>query len=168
MPHASPFLVHVGDLVRRHGEPRPHRISTPVDWAVELSHVLPDPPLVADLVLSAASGGVVVRGTVTVTVRNTCTRCLEDRDTAMEIAIDQIAERKGGDDGYELHGDELDLEPMLRDEVLLAMPLLPVCDPSCRGLVRGAESGLNTATPDPAGRLESPFAVLEDLFESGD
>ncbi len=168
MAHASPFLVHVGDLVRHGGAPRSHRVSAPVDWSIELSRVLPDPPLVAELVLSAASGGVVVRGTVMVTVRHTCSRCLEDTDVLVDVDIDQIAEREGGDDGYELHGDELDLEPMLRDEVLLSMPLLPVCDPDCAGLVRGTESGLNTSTHDPAGRLESPFAVLEDLFESGD
>jgi uncharacterized protein len=168
MPHASPFLVHVGDLVRHGGAARSHRVSAPVEWSIELSRVLPDPPIDANLVLSAASGGVVVRGTVIATVRHTCPRCLEDREVVVEVDIDQIAEREGGDDGYELHGDELDLEPVLRDELLLSMPLLPVCDPPCGGLVQGAESGLNTATPEPAGRPESPFAVLEDLFESGD
>lgn len=168
MPHASPFLVHVGDLVRHGGAARRHRVSAPVDWSIELSEVLPDPPLLADLVLSAASGGVVVRGDVTVTVRYTCPRCLESRNVVIDVDIDQIAEREGGDDGYELHGDDLDLEPMLRDEVMLSMPLLPVCDPPCEGLVQDVESGLNTPAPEPAGRPESPFAVLEDLFESGD
>jgi uncharacterized protein len=161
-------MVHVGDLVRHGGATRRHRLSAPVDWSIELSHVLPDPPLVADLELSAVSGGVVVRGTATATVRQTCPRCLEDRDESIEVDIDQIAERDGGDDGYELHGDELDLEPLLRDELLLSMPLLPVCDPPCGGLVQDVESGLNTSAPEPAGRPESPFAVLEDLFESGD
>ena len=168
MPHASPFLVHVGDLVRHGGAARPYRLSIPVDWGIEMARVLPEPSLEADLDLSAVSGGVVVRGTVSATARYTCPRCLTERDVRLEVDIAQIAERKGGDDGYELHGDELDLEPMLRDEVLLAMPLLPVCDPPCERLVPDSETGLNMATPEPAGRPESPFAALEDLFESGD
>jgi|GEM_PF-1941017 len=168
MPHASPFQVHVGDLLRHGGPAKRHHIAEPVEWTIDMSRVVPDPPLDAELELFAISGGIVVRGTVTITTRHTCARCLTESDRVMSVAVDQVAERTGGDDGYELHGENLDLEPILRDEVMLAMPLLPVCEQGCSGLVPGAETSLNVGTPEPEGRSESPFSVLEGLFEPGD
>lgn len=167
MAHQSSFVVYVGDLLRS-TTTRPLRIVAPVDWALQLSAVTADVPVAADLVLTAASGGVVVRGTVDATVDHTCPRCLETRRVEVSVSIDQMAERDGGDDGYEIVGDQLDLEPLLRDEVLLALPILPICDASCAGLVRDTQSDLNMPTPGPAGRSESPFAVLQDLFDPGD
>ena len=168
MAHQAPFVVYVGDLVRRAKTSRPLHVAAPVDWALELSSVVADVPVDADLVLTAASGGVVVRGTVAAVVEHTCPRCLETRRVAVTVPMNQIAERDGGDDGYGIAGDELDLESMLRDEVLLSLPALPLCDPSCAGLVRDTQSDLNVPTPGPAGRSESPFAVLQDLFDPGD
>jgi uncharacterized protein len=168
MAHQSPFVVHVGDLLRSAKSSRPLRIVTPVDWAVELSKVLPEPPVEVDLVLAAASGGVVVRGSIDAAVEHTCPRCLEARVVPITVSINQIGERKGGDDGYEIVGDQLDIEPMLRDEVLLSLPILPFCEPACSGLVRDSQSDLNVPTPGPTGRSESPFAVLQDLFDPGD
>ncbi len=87
----------------------------------------------------------------------------------MRIEVAQLAEAGGEDDDeYHLDGDVLDLEPILRDEVLLAMPLRPQCDPPCEGLVPGSESDLNTAAPGSARRTDSPFAALQDLFGPGD
>lgn len=168
MSHGSPFLVHVGDLLRDTKRTRPLRLVESVDWAVELSRVLPEPPLEVNVTLRGASGGVVVRGTAEAVVEHTCPRCLETRDVVVVVEIDQIAERDGGDDGYELMGEQLDLEPIVRDEVLLALPIRPLCEPPCSGLVRDTQTDLNVATPGPPGRSDSPFAVLQDLFDPGD
>jgi len=73
-----------------------------------------------------------------------------------------------GDDEYHLAGNVLDLEQLLRDEVLLAMPVAPVCGPDCPGLVAVAGSGLNTSTPDQEDESASPFAALKDLLDTGD
>ncbi len=50
---------------------------------------------------------------------------------------------------------------MLRDEVLLAMPMLPVCGDDCPGIPTGAEPG----DDDDDETERSPFAALKDLFE---
>ena len=34
---------------------------------------------------------------------------------------------------YPLRGEQVDLEPMVRDAVLLALPLAPLCGDDCRG-----------------------------------
>jgi uncharacterized protein len=150
----------------------PHRdadIEVPVDWSVELSEVRHDPPLRATLRLDAVAGGIEVRGTVTVAVRHRCYRCLTEIDDELELDLVQVVTADpDGDDDYHLDGDVLDLEPLLRDEVMLALPVAPVCGPDCPGLVGVPGSGLNTATPDQEDESTSPFAVLKDLLETGD
>ncbi len=169
MRTVSPFHLHVADLLHNPGEVRTHRIVAPVDWGVEMSRILPEPPLQADLDIVATSGGLLVRGTVSMTAVHTCARCLAETEEHLRVEIAQMVET-GNDDDDEYHvvGEDLDLEPILRDEALLALPLLPRCEPECQGLVRDSESDLNTASPGSAGPVESPFAALQDLFDAGD
>ena len=157
----SPFLVNVADLARPMAAPRTLTVAVSVDWAVDLARVLPDPPLRATLQLAPTSGGLVVTGAAEVTAEFTCHRCLDRIRSDLTVKIAQLyASAKIADDTeYELDGDEIDLEPMLRDEVLLAMPLLPVCGDDCPGPPVGQEeSGGDEA-------VGSPFSVLKELFE---
>jgi uncharacterized protein len=54
-----------------------------------------------------------------------------------ELALDvqEVFERDPDPDAetYRLDGDRIDLEPMLRDALLLALPLAPLCDEACPG-----------------------------------
>jgi uncharacterized protein len=170
MRTASPFHVHVADLLHNAGEVRTHRVVAPVDWGIEMSRVVAEPPLEADLDIVSMPGGLLVRGIVTVTAVNTCARCLTESEEHLRVEIAQLVETGNDDDHDEYHvaGEDLDLEPILRDEALLALPLLPRCDPECEGLVGDSESDLNTASPGSAGPAESPFAALQDLFDTGD
>jgi uncharacterized protein len=163
------FQVNVGELRSGRAQHREAALEVPVDWAVELSEVLPDPPLRAELRLDAASGGIEVRGVVTVTVRHRCYRCLTEVEDVLRLDLAQmVTADPEGDDDYHLDGDVLDLEQLLRDEVLLGMPIAPVCGPDCPGLVGAPGSGLNTPTPDQEDEFASPFAVLKDLLDTGD
>lgn len=184
MAATSPFVVPVGELFRHSGEVRPVRVETPVDWGVEYTVTLAEPPLVAALELTAVPGGVVVRGSAEVTMRSTCARCLAETDHVHRVEVAELARPAdgGADDAgeaYPLDGDQLDLEPIIRDEVLLALPLLWRCDPACQGVVPGSigperpeglgetpQNDLNTAAPGR--RSDSPFAALRDVFETGD
>lgn len=163
----SPFLVNVADLRRERALPRPLAINAEVEWGVEMSRVVAEPPLDAELELAAISGGIRVHGTVTVTAHHTCHRCVDEWDEEVDVPVDQLfvdAARADQDD-YTYSGDELDLESMLRDEVLLAMPLVPTCPDGCEGLVDSPETDLNAGTPEEQGESSSPFAVLKDLLD---
>ncbi len=57
---------------------------------------------------------------------------------------------------YPYQGEEVDLEPLLREQILLAVPFAPLCSESCRGLcpVCGIDRNTGTCTceavpPDP-------------------
>jgi hypothetical protein len=70
----SPFEFHIGELRSGRAEPRDIRGEVAVEWHVELSRVLPEPPLVFDLELSPIGGGISVMGTIEATVTNRCHR----------------------------------------------------------------------------------------------
>ncbi len=166
----SSLVLNVSDLARPSARPRRVECHAAVTWELELSRIVPEPPLEVKLVLSPVSGGIIVRGDTTAHVEHTCPRCLERRIEQQTIEVAQLYSAPGVDDeaDYEIGGDEIDLEPMLRDEILLAMPLLPVCGDACAGLVGGPETGLNTPSPGDDGVATSPFAVLKDLFDAGE
>ncbi|MDJ0961228.1 MAG: DUF177 domain-containing protein [Acidimicrobiia bacterium] len=163
----SPFVIPIGDLLRDRAEPRDVDVEASVDWHVELSAVLPEPPLTAALTLSPMPGGLLVRGSVSGVARHSCHRCLEDYDEPFSVSVAELFVRPDDatEDDYTIDGDQLDLEPLLRDDVLLAMPMLPTCA-DCGELVDTSQTDLNTDVPE-AGDSRSPFAVLKDLFEPG-
>ncbi|RPI21383.1 MAG: DUF177 domain-containing protein [Actinobacteria bacterium] len=162
----SPFLVNIADLAA--GSDRRERTEARVDWALELSAADPDMPLVADLELHALTGGILVRGRARITVRHTCHRCLSEFTREHDVPVSAMFMTEPDDDSYELAGSEIDVEQMLRDEVLLAMPLLPRCGDDCPGVVSSPGTGLNTgASAEGDDHSGSPFAVLRDLLDRG-
>lgn len=165
MPRESPFRLSVADLLGHPGHRRSAGIETEVDWGLELSRVGPE--LTADLTLESASGGLVVRGPIRTSVVHTCHRCLRQWE---EMVVVDLLEALGVDDdpdGYRLHGDVADLEPVVRDAVLLAVPLSPTCRPDCRGLCAVCGADLNgDSCPGHDDEPDSPFAPLRGLFDT--
>jgi len=155
----------VSDLLREPGHRRAVDLEAPVDWALELSRLEPAQPLRAHLVFEGVVGGIVARGRVAVTVRHTCRRCLVEWTEPLYVDILEVL---GTDTEveYRLHGDEADLEPPLRDAVLLALPLRPVCRPDCLGLCAVCGGDLNTGScPGHDEAPDGPFAPLRDLLQ---
>jgi uncharacterized metal-binding protein YceD (DUF177 family) len=72
------------------------------------------------------------------------------------------------DESYPLDGQEIDVEQMLRDEVILSLPLTTTCDDECTSVVEPAPIDLNTDSPEEEGDIRSPFAVLKDLLDPGE
>lgn len=162
----SPFVCNVADLLGRSGATRPERITAVVDWHLDASRVAAEPPLEADLVLQAVPSGILVRGNISFRAQNTCQRCVDEFDEDRSVAVASLFEREPEDAGYGIEADTIDMEQMLIDETLLALPVFPVCGDACRGVVTKPESDLNTG---PSGdERGSPFAVLKDLFDPED
>ena len=175
MPRAAatkPFVYSVSDLSADGVMSRDVFISEPVEWSVELSALMSSPPLEADLTLTRTIGGLVVKGRVTADVLHTCPRCLTERVETVSVEIAQLvsepdADEDGDTPDYVLEGDLVDLEPVVRHETLLALPLLPVCPDGCAELVAPDQTDLNTDVPAGESSNSSPFAVLHDLIEDG-
>ena len=164
----SPFLVDVSDLLGRDVPARSLVIDVVVDWALEMSRILAEPTLVADLWIAPIPGGILVRGEVCYAVEHTCRRCLTDFVDDGCSPVAGLFETDPGEDAYPIEGTTIDLEPFLRDETLLGLPLLPICEESCGGVVTTAGIDLNTDSPGDLDDTGSPFAVLRDLLPPED
>ncbi len=96
--------------------------------------------------LNHSLGEIRVQGKLSVTMQATCDRCLESTDFPIENQFDLLympAETvKSGEDEIEesatevgfYEGNGLALNDILREVVLLALPMQLVCDEACKGI----------------------------------
>ncbi|HLH59922.1 MAG TPA: YceD family protein [Streptosporangiaceae bacterium] len=138
-------------------------IPAPDNLRVELAGVPAGADVEVSVRLEAVSEGVLVTGTAIAPVMGECARCLEPLATSVEAGFQELyayepAESGEDEDGLLLDGDLLDLEPVLRDAVVLGLPLSPLCTDDCPGLC--AECGVRLAKAGPEHRHEA--AVLPE------
>ena len=127
----SSFRIDVADLLHHPGARRTVRLTEPVEDLAGTGASVPDPVAVI-LDLERISEGIVVRGTISATWRGDCARCLAPRSEPLELHVDELFEPDPvPGETYPLEGHELDLDQLVRDAVLLELPLAPHCDPPC-------------------------------------
>jgi uncharacterized protein len=133
-PH--PFLVPVAKLRRAAGTRWNERREGSIEGLDCLGSAVPDgAPAVAEVVVEAVLGGVSVTGTVSAPWTGACRRCLAPASGVLHLPVRELYSEDGdGDETYPLEDDIVDLEPLVRDAVLLDLPLAPLCRPDCRGL----------------------------------
>jgi uncharacterized protein len=140
----SPLVFDVRELGRRAGSMREYRrtVPAPAGFGLDIVAVPQGAELSLAVRLESVTEGVLVTGTVTGPLRGECGRCLRaiDDELAVELCelfaypdstTDATSEQ---DEVRRLAGDYLDLEPAVRDAVVLALPFTPLCRPDCGGL----------------------------------
>lgn len=170
-----PLVLDTRELGRRAGSMRELRrtVTAPEALRLELVEVPPGSDVALELRLESVMEGVLVSGTATVTLRGECGRCLEPFTDRLEVALQELFvypdsasdSTADEDEVRRLEHDLLDLEPVLRDAVVLALPMTPLCDPDCGGLCADCgqrlddlPAGHGHAAPDPR------WAALADRF----
>jgi uncharacterized protein len=136
MSTSSPFRIPVADLLKRPGASRPEHVRAPLaDLAAPSAEVPADQPVDVDVTLERVSDGFVVRGTVRAPWQAACSRCLATVEGEVAVHVDELFERHPlAGETYQLDDDVLDLEPMVRDALLLDLPTMPLCRADCAGL----------------------------------
>jgi len=112
-------------------------VPAPASLGVELVSVPEGAELELDIQLERVTEGVLVTGTVRAPLVGECARCLDMFTSSTEVRFTELFTDEAGDDeadGYLLDGDLLDLEPALRDALVLELPLAPLCADDCPGL----------------------------------
>jgi uncharacterized protein len=136
-------------------------IGVPVGSSIEL-----------DLRLESVVEGVLVTGTATVALSGECVRCLGPVVDGLEVDVQELFVYPGSDatedEASRLEGDLLDLEPLLRDSVVIDLPFQPLCRPDCKGLCAHCGTNLNDQPEhDHETALDPRWAALRQ-FEGDD
>lgn len=100
-----------------------------------------------------------VEGQVETVIRLSCSRCLESYDTSLEAPFALTYTRELPEIGSEsdeeveisaeemglilFEGEEIDLREAVREQILMALPLRPLCRDECRGLCLQCGANLN-------------------------
>ncbi|MDG4769679.1 MULTISPECIES: YceD family protein [Micromonosporaceae] len=140
----SPLVLDTRELPRRPGALRTvsRVVPAPADLGLELNGVPEGADLSLDLRLESVSEGVLVSGTVSGPVSGECGRCLRPISESLTVPIQELYAYENSttdettdiDEVGRLQGDLIDLEPALRDAVVLALPTTPLCRSDCPGL----------------------------------
>ena len=95
-------------------------------------------PFAVDAFITKADTELVVDADIRCPVRLACARCVEEFDstvTAKALFTYQVAA-----------DDVVDITEDVRQEVILAYPMVPVCRPDCKGLCASCGQNLNAGT----------------------
>ncbi|MBZ4323969.1 DUF177 domain-containing protein [Streptomyces sp. SCA2-4] len=153
LDHRAPLVFDTHELGRRPGALKrlSRSIPAPADLGIEVIGVAEGATVELDLRLESVMEGVLVTGTARAPLTGECVRCLEPLERELEADFQEMYSYPDADsrnrpvaepeddaedeeDTLFLEGDLFDLEPVLRDAVVLALPLQPVCREDCPGL----------------------------------
>lgn len=131
--------INIAELRKRLGTRRDIRRDVAVDDMADLvgvagTVVRAGGTISLDLVLESVPEGITAVGAVVAPFAAECRRCLEPVEGEVHLDIHEVFERQPTPgETYPMDDDAIDLEPMLRDAVLLGLPLSVLCSTACPG-----------------------------------
>ncbi|WP_128380927.1 YceD family protein [Streptomyces cavernae] len=154
LDHRNPLVFDTHELGRRPGALRrlTRTVDAPKDLGIQGVIGVPEgTPVELELRLESVMEGVLVTGTGRAVAKGECVRCLEPLELELEADFQEMFSYPDADDRGRHHADAgddaeddedrlfledsmFDLEPVLRDAVVLALPMQPVCQDDCPGL----------------------------------
>lgn len=112
-------------------------------------------------------------GGLSVTVEAPCARCLEPVSFVCELTFDRelvVGKREEQDEELDeesyLSGYNLDIDQLVRNELLLSLPIRILCSEDCKGICNRCGTNLNfeTCTCDTRS-LDPRMSVFQDIFK---
>jgi uncharacterized protein len=173
----SPLVLDTRDLPRSPGAMRDvvRVVPAPEDLGLELIKVPAGADLTLRLQMTSVSEGVYVSGEVTAPLVGECGRCLREINDTLDVRLGELYayansttdETTDEDEVGRLRGDLIDLEPVLRDAAVLALPVNPLCRADCPGLCPGCGEPWDDLPADHSHQPADPrWAKLTELARS--
>ena len=167
MTNKTPFALHVRDIARKPGQSREFSFEAHFEDRVGegLAWVEADTPVAVEGLLESVHEGILASGSATAAAAGECSRCLDPLTLYLRVDFGELFAYDRSED-FELFtiDDTVDLEEVVRDAVVLALPFQPVCRPDCAGL--NPETGEKLApgtTWTPPERIDPRWAALQEF-----
>ena len=173
-----PLVFDTRELGRRPGSmvTVSRTVEAPDDLGTDVIAIPPGQPVELDLRLESVVEGVLATGSVRAIATGACVRCLDPLTTEVSATFQELfayAERAAHhhevaaeddeDEVRELVGDLIDLEPVLRDAVVPALPFQPVCREDCPGLCSECGARLADDPNHHHDAVDPRWAALQSL-----
>ena len=162
------FRLNVGFIIHETvGYSREFEIETP---AVNLSPDLTLTNVYGIVRISRTAQGLLLQAKMRAESQSECGRCLEPFVQSLEVDFTELyafSRNSVTESGLLVpETGVIDLSPIIREEMLLAFPLKPICQPDCRGLCPICGENRNLTTCDHIEEtVDSPLIVLRTLLE---
>lgn len=153
----NPLVFDTRDLGPGMARTLTRTVAAPEHMGVEMARIPPGADVTLDLQLEGVTEGVLVTADVTAPLAGECARCLEPFAAATQVRFQELfrleetdaeSSESADEEDYLLDSSgQLDLEPALRDAVVLELPLSPLCEADCQGLC--TECGVRLADAEP-------------------
>lgn len=131
------YEENVRDIMHRPGEMREiqREITVPEHFGEGLAVVREGETIHLDERFESVHEGILATVTADIRYFAQCGRCLTEFTAKGQVDFTELfAYTPSEADEYGVHGDHVNLEPPLRDAIVLALPFQPVCHPDCLGL----------------------------------
>lgn len=165
-PAADPWKMDLRELGRRAGSMREWDATLPAPerWGLEMIGVPEGAPVHLHLRMESVMEGVLVSGEVDAPVTGQCARCLEPLEDTLHLDVQELYAYPGStteatseeDEVRRIEGEHLDLAPLVRDAVVLTLPLAPTCTPDCSGLCVDCGDRLDDLPADHSHEVVDP------------
>lgn len=142
----SQFIVKVHDLINKPGQMREFELDFTLEEKMGegSASVAAGAKLELDLRLESVHEGILATGDIFTSALTECSRCLDPMKLEVEVDFQELFAYSGSsEDDLLVQDDSIDLDPVIRDAVVLSLPFQPVCSPDCTGLC--AECGAKLA-----------------------
>ena len=173
----SPLVVDTRELGRRPGTMRKvHRtIGAPAGLGTDVIRIPEGSDLELDLRLEAVMEGILVSGTIRGRAEGECVRCLDPVEDEIEADVQELfvypgrtPEGEDEDELRELVDEMIDLEPVLYDTLVPALPFQPVCRDDCPGLCSECGVRLADAQGHTHESADPRWDALQELLTPND
>ncbi|HEY7627472.1 MAG TPA: DUF177 domain-containing protein [Ilumatobacteraceae bacterium] len=133
---SNPLLINAAELLRRPGtERRLDLDSTVAELGISDRRFDPQSNVDISLRLESLTDGIVVDGELRAPWSDACRRCLAPASGEVVSEVHELYQHVITDpDAFEIVGEQIDLTPMVRENLLLEAPVAPLCRPDCAGL----------------------------------
>ena len=185
-PETSPWAIPVAQIASRPGQSKEVDQDFPAPSGIgdEVISIAEGAPVHVDGSIDSIVDGLILNASVTAPVTGECSRCLKplDGDRTLHVTaffpyapdhdsrrndeeVDIIAGEEESEDTYPLAGNNtvMDLESLLRDNLVESLPVQPLCRPDCLGLCSQCGADLNEDPDHHHETHDIRWSALEDL-----
>ncbi|MCW2829778.1 MAG: metal-binding protein [Aeromicrobium sp.] len=172
---SGPLVFDTHEMGRKPGAERTLEttVEAPADMGYDVFGVPEGSTIDIELRLEAIMEGILATGSASVQAVGECVRCLDPIDRRVTVGFQELylfdapsTTEETDEEEYVLEDELLDLEPVLRDAVVLALPHNPLCGPDCPGLCPTCGARLADDPDHTHGEAIDPrWATLSQLAE---